>query len=520
MSRGRWFVVGTACVIAIVLFLTADARAFCGFYVSGADGKLFNDATEVVLLRDGTRTVLSMQNHYAGPPEDFAMVVPVPVVLQKDQVKTLPPDVFDRIDKLSSPRLVEYWEQDPCPVGGDFGGMRKSASIAAGPPPEMTIQLLAGVRVEAQFAVGEYEIVILGADDSLALDAWLRSNKYKIPEGAEKYLRPYVAAGSKFFVAKVDTQKVKRDAQQRIVLSPLRFHYDANTFSLPVRLGLLNSGGTQDLVVMILAKDMRYEVANYPNVTIPTNIDVAETARASFGSFYASLFDATVAKHPGAAVTEYAWNTGSCDPCPGPTLGPGDLATLGTDALVERIEKDQKPNVWRPPSFGSYVVTRLHVRYGKDALGEDLVFKEAPPIEGGREDFGRQQQSQDAKPSTFGNQFQARYVIRHPWTGRVECRDPQWGTWGGPPDGRAAKTDAAQNTAFASRNMQFTSFVVGAVESLGTNGTARMPPRAKPALVPTPRGAWGSVTVGALVGLAVVCWLAGRSIRRSKRSRS
>src|SRR5450755_735830 len=92
-----------------------DARAFCGFYVSGADAKLTNDATQVVLMRDGTRTVLSMQNSYQGPPQDFAMVIPVPVVLQKENVKTLERGVFDRIDKLTAPRLVEYWEQDPCP---------------------------------------------------------------------------------------------------------------------------------------------------------------------------------------------------------------------------------------------------------------------------------------------------------------------------------------------------------------------------------------------------------------------
>ena len=59
------------------------APAFCGFYVAGADAKLFNNATMVVLMREGTRTVLSMQNNYQGPPEDFAMVVPVPIVLQR-----------------------------------------------------------------------------------------------------------------------------------------------------------------------------------------------------------------------------------------------------------------------------------------------------------------------------------------------------------------------------------------------------------------------------------------------------
>lgn len=44
--------------------LSTAANAFCGFYVSGADQTLFNNATQVVLMREGTRTVLSMQNDY------------------------------------------------------------------------------------------------------------------------------------------------------------------------------------------------------------------------------------------------------------------------------------------------------------------------------------------------------------------------------------------------------------------------------------------------------------------------
>src|SRR5574339_251884 len=104
-------VLSAAAALALV---PATAEAFCGFYVSGADTKLYNNATMVVMLREGTRTVLSMQNNYQGPPEDFAMVVPVPVILQKENVKTLPRDVFDRVDSLAAPCLVEYWEQDPC----------------------------------------------------------------------------------------------------------------------------------------------------------------------------------------------------------------------------------------------------------------------------------------------------------------------------------------------------------------------------------------------------------------------
>src|SRR5262245_12203964 len=104
----------TLLVALLLALLPARARAFCGFYVSGADAALFNNATLVVMLREGTRTVLSMQNNYQGPPSDFAMVVPVPIVLQKENVKTLPRELFTRVDKLGAPRLVEYWEQDPC----------------------------------------------------------------------------------------------------------------------------------------------------------------------------------------------------------------------------------------------------------------------------------------------------------------------------------------------------------------------------------------------------------------------
>jgi MYXO-CTERM domain-containing protein len=396
------------------------ADAFCGFYVGHEGDKLLNDATMVVMMRDGTRTVLSMANDYQGPLSDFAMVVPVPVVLQKEQVKTLPREVFDAVDKLASPRLVEYWEQDPCAprvYEEGKGAVYPAAVEAAGAGPKGGL----GVRVEARFSVGEYDIVILSASDSMGLDTWLRQSGYAIPKGAEGVLRPYVQSGMKFFVAKVDAKKVARK-NGRATLSPLRFHYDAETFSLPVRLGLLSSGGTQDLVVHILARGKRYEVSNYPNVAIPTNYDVSDATRHHFGAFYASVFDRTLSIHPRAVVTEYAWDASSCDPCPVPALEDQSLATLGADVIPSQAPA------------GSFVLTRLHARYTKDSLGQDLIFREAPPIEGGRETSDRGGQKHGVSTSSVNN-FQARYAIRHPWVGPIACQSPVRGVWGGPPSG-------------------------------------------------------------------------------------
>ena len=362
--------------------------------MSGAGADLFNDATQVVLMREGTRTVLSMQNNYQGPPSDFAMVVPVPVVLQKENVKTLPHEIFARVDKLGAPRLVEYWEQDPCaPPEPDYDRAVVMETGAAPPAAKGGAGL--GVKIEAQFKVGEYEVVILSARDSTGLDTWLRQEKYKIPEGAEPYLKPYVAGGSKFFVAKVDIEKVKT-VDGRLTLSPIRFHYDTEEFSLPIRLGMMNSAGTQDLIVNVLAGGVRYEVANYPNVTIPTNLDVREEARGRFGEFYAALLDRTLEKNPGAVVTEYAWDASSCDPCPEPPLQPAELMTLGGDVIG------------RGEGRNDFVLTRLHARYGKDGVREDLVFRGGEPIVGGREIRGADGKLEESSTASGMNNFQGR----------------------------------------------------------------------------------------------------------------
>src|SRR4051794_20559165 len=106
----RMLVTSLALVLTLGAAAPPSAQAFCGFFVAGSNKQLYNNASHVVLLRKGNHTVMTMSNSYKGPPEDFAMVVPVPVVLQKQQVRTPSAKVFSHIDELTAPRLVEYWE--------------------------------------------------------------------------------------------------------------------------------------------------------------------------------------------------------------------------------------------------------------------------------------------------------------------------------------------------------------------------------------------------------------------------
>ncbi|MCB9527929.1 MAG: DUF2330 domain-containing protein [Myxococcales bacterium] len=470
--------------LALALALPpASASAFCGFFVSGADAALYNDASQVVLMRQGERTVMTMSNTYQGPPEDFAMVVPVPVVLQEEQVRTLPHGVFDKIDQLSAPRLVEYWEQDPCyvPPPPVLYSMRSSARPSMAPTKRAPVPDDLGVTVEAQFTVGEYQIVILSAEEANGLDTWLRRNDYKIPDGAPKALAPYIAEGMKFFVAKVDIQKVKRDKDNRAILSPLRFDFEAKQLRLPVRLGLLNAKGKQDLIVYILHPESRYEVANYKNVFIPSNLEVEDEVRTGFGAFYTALFDETLKRAGGGAVvTEYAWQTTSCDPCPVPPLQPEDMLTLGGDVLGTggAPGKIAPGPAGRPdrsqPFFGSFspwTLTRLHTRYDKDTLSEDLVFVPAGPVTGGRGNAGLSQEPPGGVEKASVNNFQGRYIIRHYWTGKVACDDPQYGRWGGPPNGGQPPAIAAGDLGTVERKpVALQSVVRSALPQLGLPG--------------------------------------------------
>jgi hypothetical protein len=507
-------------VAAATLLPSGPAEAFCGFYVGGADTKLYNNATQVVLMRDGTRTVLAMQNNYEGPPSGFAMVVPVPVVLQKENVKTLPRELFEKVDQLSAPRLVEYWEQDPCALPQPHYEMALKASQAAPMADESAErEEKHKVKVEARFAVGEYDIVILSARDSNGLEGWLREERYAIPAGAEPFLRPYVEGGSKFFVAKVDPKRVRFDGNQAM-LSPLRFHYDAEQFSLPVRLGLMNAKDAQDLIVHVLARGQRYEVANLANVAIPTNFDVKDSVRGNFPAFYTSLFDETLRRHPGAVVTEYAWDATTCDPCPGPALDPEDFMSLGEDVMPSNTRDDDE----EAPAPRGWTLTRLHARYSKDTLGADLFFRAAVPIVGGRE-FVRDPGGKVEQGAHIDqvNNFQGRYVIRHAWTGPIKCENPRRGIWGGPPGGSrygdpATRPVAAQKLAFAKRGQPLASFVDGPVPEVNYKngaGPAPEPPR----VTPGAHGCGGCGSAGGAEGLLLfaAAALSASAARRRKR---
>ncbi len=106
--------VALAAICAQLAVCAGPASAFCGFYVAKADAKMFNKSSKVVLARNGQQTAITMASDYEGEPNEFALVVPVPTFIEKGQISVVEPKTVDHLDAYTAPRLVEYFDPDPC----------------------------------------------------------------------------------------------------------------------------------------------------------------------------------------------------------------------------------------------------------------------------------------------------------------------------------------------------------------------------------------------------------------------
>lgn len=386
-------------ILCVLLGSWQSAHAFCGFYVAKADTKLFNRASQVVLVRSEDKTVLTMANDFQGDPKEFAVVIPVPTFLEKDQIHVGERTVIEHLDAYSSPRLVEYFDPDPCerlalPAVRERLFLQRSDKLKEEAEASMTL----GVKIEAQYIVGEYDIIILSASQSDGLEKWLAENGYKIPKGAGKVLESYIKQKMRFFVAKVNlTEKANLGYTY---LRPLQVAYESSKFMLPIRLGTVNADGPQELFVYALTRKGRVETVNYRTVKLPTDLEIPVYVKEVFPDFYRAMFQRQVQREEMSVVfQEYAWDMGWCDPCAADPLTPQELRSLGVFWLDEAAGGGDAKGRAVPGTGQNVFVTRLHVRYDARHFPEDLVFQE----------------------TADRSNFQGRYILRHPWTGRSDC---------------------------------------------------------------------------------------------------
>lgn len=408
--------------------LAADAHAFCGTYVGEPGADLTNSASQMAVVRQGDLTTLTMVNDYQGAASEFAMVIPVPADLSPEDVSVVDDHLVRTLEVYSGPRLVEYTCED---MGGwthhrDFededastkshtplfaapfllGGCSDSELVSSndtlggygdvGTPSD---EAASAVSVEAEFAAGEYDFVLLEAEDAEGLLAWLDAEGYAVGDDALDTMATYVESGSRFLAAKV---RLDRAPEEGANLSPIQLQYRSEGFSLPIRLGTLNSGGEQDLILYTVTdyQEGQVGISNYPQAEIEDECLIRSDEWPSFADYYNAQFDEAFTASDGFVwVREYGWavtpswvsgtmgaSSLKCDPCPMPSLFPPasqsnpnipaeDYDPL-PDELIEALGFEFSKegdtgfyNPWGPQLY----VGRLHLRYTPEAVDQDLV---------------------------------------------------------------------------------------------------------------------------------------------------
>lgn len=345
--------------------LPGAAHAFCGTFVGAADSTLTNRASHAVIAREGSQTTLSLAMDFEGDTSRFALLLPMPEVLDASQVYTPDPALLDAVRTYGDARLVAYTCENALgQQGPSFTGVGCGTALGCADGGLYGYGDTAGwdgdygVTVENAFTVGGYELVVLSAEESSGLWLWLDANGFSVPPGGERILQEYIDAGVYFVAVKIDLDHLDMAGEW---LPPLQFRYESSAFMLPIRIGTISAGGeAQEVILSVFSREEQGEVgiANYPEAQVERE---CMTDTDDFATWYEERLGSALGGEAGW-VREHSWPVFSqqggyhCDPCT--SVGdfePEELGMLGMEPI------------------GDVHLTRLRVRYTPEQATQDLA---------------------------------------------------------------------------------------------------------------------------------------------------
>ena len=148
-------------------------------------------------------------------------------------------------------------------------------------------------------------------------------------------------------------------------LRPISIAFESPKFMLPIRLGMMNAQGDQDLLVYLLSPKGQVQLTNYRTVKVPSNTEIPEFVQTEFKDFYTAMFQKSYEKeNKEVAFLEYAWDMSTCDPCSAEPLNQEELKQAG----VFWLDRQNYSNRWGGNTLGN-----SSMRETKTALPRNIV---------------------------------------------------------------------------------------------------------------------------------------------------
>lgn len=270
----------SACLSVLLLASHTSTHACGGFFCTTFP---ISQVSERILFVQGEGTVTThVQIQYAGRPEDFAWILPVPA---RPDLGVSHNELFRQLEFATQPSFIL-----------DFEGDENCFLI----PPFVRFTVDSGedggVDVVAEEQVGPFDTVIITGDDPEAVAAWLRDNGYVLDNLGVDLLAPYVNAGFHFVALKLAPDRDVGDLQ------PIALTYAAEKPGIPIRLTAVATEPDLGVLAWVLA-EKRAIPENYLHV----EINEAKIDWLNGGTNYADLV-AEAANEAGgnAFTTDYA----------------------------------------------------------------------------------------------------------------------------------------------------------------------------------------------------------------------
>lgn len=242
-------------LLALLISLSPGLAVACGGLFCDTANPVVQAAERILFApgqREGTLQ-MHVQITWAGPPEEFGWLLPVPADVETG---LSPAALFPRLDLLYTPRFTLIFECGPQDgVGGEGGGGGAGGQGGAGGGGEP------GVEVLSRMDVGPYDQVVLRAADASVLLTWLDDNGFNAPDDAAEILQGYLDQGAAMLALKLLPSADSAD------VAPLWLEFTAGQPTIPLRPTALAAQPDMGIIVHI-AGGARAVPTNYLHVEI------------------------------------------------------------------------------------------------------------------------------------------------------------------------------------------------------------------------------------------------------------
>lgn len=248
-----------ATALGLTLALTApDANACGGCFPPPGENQSVVTDHRMILSVSKTQTTLYDQIQYSGNPSSFAWVLPISGTVD---VGLSADTLFGALGNLTS--TIVQAPPDRCPPPPNCGRSYNDEASQASGAGSLGSQDAGAAPVDVlkHETVGPYETVQLRSTDANALNNWLTTNGFAIPEDIKPVIGSYITEKFDFLALKLLPGKGVQS------MRPVRVTSQGASPVLPLRMVAAGTGAVVGVSLWVLAEG-RYEPQNFPFFSI------------------------------------------------------------------------------------------------------------------------------------------------------------------------------------------------------------------------------------------------------------